>query len=61
MRLALMGDLHYPHIERGNQKLFETRERFYEGYLKKFLEIDADWYISLENLTHKLCYSENYY
>lgn len=53
MRLILMGDLHYPYLEQSNDQLLEARERFYSQFLQKFLEIEADWHISLGDLTNQ--------
>lgn len=52
LRLALIGDLHYPHIERENRELFELREGFYADFLKGFMALEADMHISLGDLTH---------
>ncbi|OGX68366.1 MAG: hypothetical protein A2189_00945, partial [Paenibacillus sp. RIFOXYA1_FULL_44_5] len=52
LRLALIGDLHYPQIEQANRELFELREGFYFNYLKGFLALEADMHISLGDLTH---------
>ncbi|MCZ8515453.1 metallophosphoesterase [Paenibacillus filicis] len=52
LRLALMGDLHYPLIEQANRELFELREGFYFNFLKSFLDLEADLHISLGDLTH---------
>lgn len=52
LRLALIGDLHYPHIEQENKELMELREGFYLNYLRKFLDLEADMHISLGDLTH---------
>jgi 3',5'-cyclic AMP phosphodiesterase CpdA len=50
IRIALIGDLHY--FIDGKEELLEANSRFFERYLKKFFEIEADLHISLGDLTH---------
>ncbi len=52
LRLALMGDLHYPGIDPENRQLLTVRDRFYKRYVSMFFEIKAHWHISLGDLTH---------
>ncbi|MBD2869386.1 metallophosphoesterase family protein [Paenibacillus arenilitoris] len=52
MRLILMGDLHYHDIDETIEGLREARAAFYETYLGCFLEMDADYHISLGDLTN---------
>ncbi len=53
MKLLLMGDLHYPYLEQVNQETLEAREAFFSGFLKEFLEAEADYHISLGDLTNQ--------
>lgn len=54
MRLAIIGDLHFfdNKFVQGNEELLLAKESFYERYLQKFFEIEADLHISLGDLTH---------
>lgn len=54
MRLALCGDLHFfdNQFVQGNEELLRAKECFYEKYLQKLFEIEADLHISLGDLTH---------
>jgi 3',5'-cyclic AMP phosphodiesterase CpdA len=47
-----MGDLHYSAIDETVEGLYEARSSFYETFLGRFLEIDADAHISLGDLTN---------
>lgn len=51
IRLALMGDLHYPYLENGDP-LWSAREVFYSGFFHEFLATDADYYVSVGDLSH---------
>lgn len=52
MRLVLMGDLHYHEIDETIPGLAEARTAFYHTFLDRFLEMDADYHISLGDLTN---------
>ncbi len=52
MRLALLGDLHYHEIDRSIPGLAEARDAFYRHVLDEFLNLDADLYVSLGDLTN---------
>ncbi|MGO4697913.1 metallophosphoesterase [Paenibacillus sp. 2TAB26] len=54
MRLVLFGDLHFfdNKFVQGNEELLRAKECFYEKYLQKLFEIEADLHISLGDLTH---------
>jgi Icc protein len=54
MRLAIIGDLHFfdNRFVQGNEELLLAKESFYERYLQKFFEVEADLHISLGDLTH---------
>lgn len=53
MRLVLMGDFHYPRMVHVTQEILEARDYFYQGMLKKFLELDGDYHIALGDLTNE--------
>lgn len=52
MKLVLMGDLHYHHVDESIPGWREARDRFYTSLLDRFLSIEADWHISLGDLTN---------
>jgi hypothetical protein len=52
MRLVLMGDLHYHYVDGSIPGWREARDRFFGVLLDRFLDIDADWHISLGDLTN---------
>ena len=52
MRLALLGDLHYHEIDGAIPGLGEARNAFYRHVLDEFLNVDANLYISLGDLTN---------
>ncbi|MBB3111465.1 3',5'-cyclic AMP phosphodiesterase CpdA [Paenibacillus phyllosphaerae] len=52
MKLVLMGDLHYHEVEESIQGWREARAAFYEALLERFLVLDADFHISLGDLTN---------
>lgn len=54
LRLALIGDLHYPSLDEQSEKeLYELREKFFFPFLSRFFDLTADLHISLGDLTHK--------
>ena len=52
IRIALMGDLHYPHLDSDNTELIEAVHYFYQNYLNEFINIEADLHVSIGDLTH---------
>ncbi|GIP26887.1 hypothetical protein J23TS9_20170 [Paenibacillus sp. J23TS9] len=52
MKLALLGDLHYHEIDTTIPGLPEAKAAFYQNVLEQFLNLDADMYISLGDLTN---------
>jgi Icc protein len=52
VRIALMGDLHYPQITDDNQELKEAREKFFSNYFNIFFTTEADFHFSIGDLTH---------
>lgn len=52
MKLILMGDLHFPELDETIPGLVDARDGFYQTFLGRFLEIDADAHISLGDLTN---------
>lgn len=53
MKLVLMGDFHYSRMENGTEEMHAAREKVYTVMIDKFLEMDADYHISLGDLTHE--------
>jgi Icc protein len=52
MRIAVIGDLHYPLLNESNQFIAGDRQSFYETVLKGFFSIPADLYVSIGDLTN---------
>ncbi|MCQ6557524.1 metallophosphoesterase family protein [Paenibacillus mendelii] len=52
MKLVLMGDLHYHDIEEALPGWSEAREAYYQTVLARFLDMEADFHISLGDLTN---------
>ncbi|WP_127583292.1 metallophosphoesterase family protein [Paenibacillus koleovorans] len=52
MKLALLGDLHYPHLS-GDAAVVALRDSWFGGVLKSFLDVEADIHISLGDLTNE--------
>lgn len=52
MKIALIGDLHYPAIDETIPGLFEARENFYEQFIQRFLDVEADFHVSIGDLTN---------
>ncbi|MEK3983265.1 metallophosphoesterase family protein [Paenibacillus sp. FSL K6-3166] len=59
MRLAIIGDLHYPDELLNNKVLIkEARDAFYEQFMNLFLSIPADYHISVGDMVHAGEFSE---
>ncbi|USG65072.1 metallophosphoesterase [Brevibacillus ruminantium] len=56
MKIAVMGDLHYPSrhgvTKRLEEHVIESRDSFYSNYLKSFFKQEADIYVSVGDLTN---------
>ncbi|NGP44027.1 metallophosphoesterase [Bacillaceae bacterium SIJ1] len=52
MRIAFIGDLHYPVVEENEATVKEARDAFYAEFLHRFFATEADYYISLGDLTN---------
>ncbi|ALC83535.1 MULTISPECIES: metallophosphoesterase family protein [Bacillus] len=52
MKVVLMGDLHYPEIEDSVSDVLNARAAFYQMFIDRFLEIDADLHVSIGDLTN---------
>lgn len=52
MKLAIMGDFHYPCMQR-NAELHTDRDQFFGGLLKQFLDAEADYHISIGDFTNE--------
>ncbi|WP_336762008.1 metallophosphoesterase family protein [Paenibacillus sp. USHLN196] len=53
MRLALLGDFHYSSMSHGTEEMKAARVRAYEHMLEAFLKEEADFHISIGDLTHE--------
>jgi len=52
MKLVVMGDLHYHEIDAAIAGWKEARDAFYDALLERFLDMEADFHISLGDLTN---------
>jgi Icc protein len=52
LRIALMGDLHYPELGGNEAHLRDAKAQFYGHYVKEFMDTQADLHISIGDLTH---------
>jgi len=52
LKIAVIGDLHYPALEEGYLLTEEERNAFYETFLERFFSIQADLYVSIGDLTN---------
>lgn len=52
MKIAVIGDLHYPALDEEYEFIEEDRKIFYENFLERFFSIPADLYVSIGDLTN---------
>lgn len=52
MKVIVMGDLHYPAIDKTIPGLHEARNAFYEQLVNRFFDIEADFHVSIGDLTN---------
>lgn len=52
MRIAIIGDLHYPELNESNQYIAGARQGFYETFMRRFFSVPADLYVSIGDLTN---------
>lgn len=52
MKIALIGDLHYPSMVINRPEVVKARDAFYEHVLSAFLETEADYHISIGDLAN---------
>ncbi|PSL40205.1 calcineurin-like phosphoesterase family protein [Planomicrobium soli] len=52
MRIAVIGDLHYPELTLDNYLIADARQGFYETFMERFFSIPADLYVSVGDLTN---------
>lgn len=52
MKMAVIGDLHYPTLKDGCAYIEEDRQAFYETFLERFFSVPADLYVSIGDLTN---------
>lgn len=52
LRIAFIGDLHYPTVETNEETIRSARDTFYSDFLRAFFEVEADYYVSIGDLTN---------
>ena len=52
MKIAVIGDLHYPTVKEQYAFTQNDRQSFYESFLEQFFSIPADLYVSIGDLTN---------
>lgn len=52
MKIAVIGDLHYPALKEAYSFIEKDRQTFYEIFLERFFSIPADLYVSIGDLTN---------
>lgn len=52
MKIAVIGDLHYPTVKEGYELSQLDRQQFYERFMAHFFSIPADLYVSIGDLTN---------
>ncbi|NQX66213.1 metallophosphoesterase [Paenibacillus alba] len=52
MKIAMIGDLHYPSMVINRPEVVKARDAFFEHVLSAFLETEADYHISIGDLTN---------
>ena len=52
MKIAVIGDLHYPALKESYSFIEKDRQLFYEIFFEKFFSIPADLYVSIGDLTN---------
>ncbi|MBT2572182.1 metallophosphoesterase [Planococcus sp. ISL-110] len=52
MKIAVIGDLHYPALKKAYSFIEKDRQTFYENFLERFFSIPADLYVSIGDLTN---------
>ncbi|MCF3944055.1 metallophosphoesterase family protein [Oceanobacillus alkalisoli] len=52
MRIAVFGDLHYPELPFQDKQMEQIRNQFYEQFFQRLFQIEADYYVSIGDLTN---------
>lgn len=52
MKIAVIGDLHYPALVEEYKFIEEDRKVFYKNFLERFFSVPADLYVSIGDLTN---------
>lgn len=52
MKIAVMGDLHYPTLDEDNAFIEKDRNEFFSTFIERFFSINADLYVSIGDLTN---------
>jgi 3',5'-cyclic AMP phosphodiesterase CpdA len=53
MRIALIGDFHYSRMHHDSEELVKAKEQAYRYMMQAFLDQEADFHISIGDLTHE--------
>lgn len=52
MKIAVIGDLHYPELTEDYPFIEEDRNAFYKEFIERFFSVPADLYVSVGDLTN---------
>ncbi|AQQ55472.1 metallophosphoesterase family protein [Planococcus lenghuensis] len=52
MRIAVIGDLHYPSLKDTYAFIQKDRQAFYDTFIERFFSVPADLYVSIGDLTN---------
>lgn len=52
MKIAVIGDLHFPSVKENYAFIREDRQSFFESFMEQFFSIPADLYVSIGDLTN---------
>ncbi|WP_436663700.1 metallophosphoesterase family protein [Alicyclobacillus acidoterrestris] len=52
LRIAVLGDVHYPYLPGGSEEQIAARDRFYADVFEQFFAETADLYVCVGDVTH---------
>lgn len=52
LKIAFIGDLHYPSMVGKKEEVKDARDEFYIRFLHSFFQVKADYYVSIGDLTN---------
>lgn len=52
LKIAFIGDLHYPSMQGKDAFVKQARDEFYHEFLDSFFKMEADYYVSIGDLTN---------